>query len=93
VVLESMAQGTPVISTAIMGTAETLAPRRGCIVVEESAEAFATAIHTLIDQPALATTLASEARRYASEWSAADKAVKMAELYRQQLDGGRHGVA
>jgi glycosyltransferase involved in cell wall biosynthesis len=49
VLLEAMAQGVPVVSTAHMGTIDILGPGRGCVVVEEQERKFAAEIVRLMD--------------------------------------------
>ena len=44
VLLEAMAQGVPVVSTAHMGTLDILGPGRGCVVVEEDEQRFAAEV-------------------------------------------------
>jgi colanic acid/amylovoran biosynthesis glycosyltransferase len=63
-VLEAMALGVPVVTTAVNGLAETVEHERtGLVVPERDTTALAAAIGRLLDEPELASSLASEARR------------------------------
>jgi len=81
VLLEAMALGVPVVSTAVMGTRDILAPGLGCVVAEEDVHDFADKVaQTLRDGPRR-TQLAGEAREYAEQWSARALAERMLGLY------------
>lgn len=81
VLLEAMAQGTPVVSTAVMGTAEVLAGTGGSIVVEERTEAFVAAITSVLRDPAKRAGLSAAARLDAARWSSRSMAEKLLSLY------------
>lgn len=81
VLLEAMALGLPVVTTAVLGTAAVMADRRGGIVVPEDAGAFAAAVLTLLGDPALRSACAQDARAKAREWSAPAMAQRVLELY------------
>jgi 1,2-diacylglycerol 3-alpha-glucosyltransferase len=81
VLLEAMALGLPVISTAVMGTREIVGARRGALVPEDNEQDFAAAMVRLVGDSALRARLAEDARAYAKEWHADAMAVKMASLY------------
>jgi len=91
VLLEAMALGVPVISTAVMGTREILAPGRGCLIAEEDESHFAAQVIRLLGDPELRRRLSDEARGYAAEWSAPALAARMLGLYTEVLE--RHGPA
>jgi glycosyltransferase involved in cell wall biosynthesis len=82
VLLEALAQGCPVVSTAHLGTASILKNGCGACVVPEKIEAFAQALAALLDEPTRAARLAAEARRYAQSWASAQMAQRLAALYR-----------
>jgi len=88
VLLEAMACGTPVVSTAYMGTADIVTPERGARVAPDDEEGFATLVVELLNDPARRRAMSAEARSYASTWSATAMATRMAELY-SSLVGGR----
>jgi glycosyltransferase involved in cell wall biosynthesis len=81
VLLEAMACGTPVVSTAYMGTADIVKPERGARVAPDDEEGFANLVVELLNDPAHRLAMSSEARAYAATWSAGAMATRMAELY------------
>jgi 1,2-diacylglycerol 3-alpha-glucosyltransferase len=82
VLLEAMAQGAPVVSTAKLGTRSILKDRCGALIVAEELEPFAAAAVRVLQDAQLRATLAHEGRRYAREWSSFAMARRLAELYR-----------
>jgi 1,2-diacylglycerol 3-alpha-glucosyltransferase len=91
VLLESMALGVPVVSTAIMGTREVLAGGRGCLIAEDDEAHFAAQVIRLLEDPELRRRLSDEARDYAREWSAPALAARMLALYTEVAARKRHG--
>ncbi len=83
VLLEAMAQGTPVVSTAELGTRSILTPGSGSVVLPESVEAFVDAITALLADPAERGRLGALARQHAGRWASAAMAERLAALYRQ----------
>ncbi|HUN27794.1 MAG TPA: glycosyltransferase [Steroidobacteraceae bacterium] len=81
VLLEAMAQGIPVISTAVLGTRSVLEPGSGALVVEENLEDFAAAAVRLLLTATLRSELARRARAYAERWSSLAMAQRLTELY------------
>jgi glycosyltransferase involved in cell wall biosynthesis len=81
VLLEAMAQGTPVVSTAVMGTAEVLRDARGAIVSQESAQVFGDAVALVLKDPALREKLSVAAKGDAARWSSVQCARRAADLY------------
>jgi len=86
VLLEAMAMGLPVVSTAFMGTRDILSPRQGALVPEEDTTTFAEQLVWLLSDRGLHDRLAREAREYAREWSAAAMASRMANVYEELAD-------
>jgi glycosyltransferase involved in cell wall biosynthesis len=86
VLLEAMALGTPVISTAVLGTRDILAPGKGALVAAPEVEDFSAKVIQLLQQPALRQRLSAEARDYAREWSAAAMSQRMADFYRRTIE-------
>jgi glycosyltransferase involved in cell wall biosynthesis len=81
VLLEAMAQGAPVVSTAELGTRSVLTPESGAIVVPEQTQAFAAAVSRVLGDASLAHSLAARSRAYARTWSSAAMAGRLAQLY------------
>jgi glycosyltransferase involved in cell wall biosynthesis len=83
VLLEALAQGRPVVSTAILGTASILQPGCGARVAPEKPDAFAQTVVDILDDPQRAAKLSAQGRQYAQSWASANMAWRMAELYRE----------
>jgi 1,2-diacylglycerol 3-alpha-glucosyltransferase len=82
VLLESLALGVPVVSTAVLGTKEVLEGAAGAIVVPEDVAAFAAAVVRVLTQPQLRAALASAGRDFvARRWSSLEMAKRLLELY------------
>ena len=82
VLLEALALGVPVVSTAVLGTKEVLEDARGAIVVDEDVEPFAEAVVHVLREPGRQRTLAKDAREYvATRWSSAEVARRLLSLY------------
>jgi 1,2-diacylglycerol 3-alpha-glucosyltransferase len=81
VLLEAMALGVPVVSTAVMGTKDILDAGKGALVAGESVEDFSESVIRILSDRPLRARLSSEARSYAREWSAERNAGRLAELY------------
>jgi hypothetical protein len=82
VLLESLALGVPVVSTAVLGTKEVLANAAGALVVREDGAEFAAAVTRVLTQPALRSKLASAGREFVErEWSSREMARRLLELY------------
>lgn len=81
VLLEAMAQGAPVVSTAQLGTRSILLPGSGALVVPEEHEAFAAAVVRVLKDAGLREGLAARGRAYARTWSSAAMARRMSEIY------------
>lgn len=83
VLLEAMALGVPVVSTAVMGTREVLAGGLGSLIAEEDEQDFAAKAVRLLTDPVLRERLSSEAVQHARSWSAPILAERMLQLYSQ----------
>lgn len=81
VLLEAMAQGTPVVSTAELGTRSILLPGSGALVVPEEQRAFAGAVVRVLEDRNLHQELAQRGRAYARSWSSSAMAGRLTELY------------
>jgi 1,2-diacylglycerol 3-alpha-glucosyltransferase len=81
VLLESMALGVPVVSTAHMGTADIVSPQRGAQLAPDDEAEFANMVVRLLDDAPRRAVMAAEARSYAATWSATAMADRLAGLY------------
>ncbi len=88
VLLEAMAQGTPVVSTAELGTRSILTDDCGAFVVPEDEAAFAAAteraLALLPDDPRRARL-----REYAESWSSREMARRLVGFYENVLAGAK----
>lgn len=93
VLLEAMAQGVPIVSTAVLGTRSVLTPGSGAIVVDEDLDAFAAAVTQVLKTPELRRELAERGRAYARTWSSAAMAGRLVQVYDSvRVSTGAHGV-
>jgi glycosyltransferase involved in cell wall biosynthesis len=81
VLLEAMAQGAPVVSTAELGTRSILVPSSGARIVPEELPAFAAAVVSVLGDAGLREGMATRGRAYARTWSSAAMARRLAQLY------------
>jgi 1,2-diacylglycerol 3-alpha-glucosyltransferase len=80
--LEAMAQGTPVVAIAELGTASILIEGQGASIATENVAEFADKVHGLLTQPKLRNTLGKAGKAYAlNQWSANAKAQQMVIFY------------
>jgi glycosyltransferase involved in cell wall biosynthesis len=87
VLLEAMALGIPVVSTAELGTRDVLQPDSGARVVPEEVEAFAAAVAGLLANPEVRRQLGRLARDYVERrWAVAPTTERLTGLYRSTLD-------
>ncbi len=84
VLLEAMAQATPVVAISELGTASILVEGEGALIASENAYAFAERVSTLIDDRALRDDLGNKAKAYAEQvWAASTQAKRMAAFYQK----------
>ncbi|MEZ5498200.1 MAG: glycosyltransferase [Steroidobacteraceae bacterium] len=83
VLLEAMAQGTPVVSTAVMGTKDVLAGAEGAVVVPEERTAFANAVVQLLNDGGTRSLLGNRARLDARRWASRAMALRLGEFYQR----------
>ena len=82
VLLEAMAQATPVVAIAELGTASILVEGQGAMIAVEDEIDFAHKVHALLANPVHRQHLGERAREYAhSQWSAATQAERMLAFY------------
>ncbi|MBZ4210134.1 MAG: glycosyltransferase family 4 protein [Comamonadaceae bacterium] len=82
VLLEAMAQGVPLVSTAELGTRDVLQDGAGVWIAQEELSDFSNNVVKMLANPQLRTELGELGRAYANEWSAAKQAQKMLTFYR-----------
>lgn len=92
VLLEAMKLGTPVVTTAVMGTAALMADRRGGLVAEQDKQHFASQCQRLLNDPALRRQLSEQARHKAAEWGASAMAERMLTLYQEVIEQHHHNT-
>jgi glycosyltransferase involved in cell wall biosynthesis len=89
VLLEALALGVPVVSTAEMGTLDILRPSKGAIVVPEQVSHFAQQVLLVLQNDQLRAKLSQEGREYAKNWYAGPLADKMLDFYEQVIEAYR----
>lgn len=83
VLLEAMAQGTPVVAIAELGTASILVEGQGAHISTEDETVFAQKINDLLGNTLARNILGDAGRAYAlKHWSASAKADEMLNFYR-----------
>jgi glycosyltransferase involved in cell wall biosynthesis len=83
VVLEAMAQGTPVVSNAEMGTRDVLIADRGAHIVPLDESIFAAAVAELLTDRPRRDAMSRAAREHALGWSSRAMAQRLAALYQE----------
>jgi len=84
VLLEAMAQGTPVVAIAELGTASILIEGRGALISTENTLEFAEKVHQLMIYPEQRFELGRRARAYAlAKWTAKLQTERMLKFYAQ----------
>ncbi|HKJ08548.1 MAG TPA: glycosyltransferase, partial [Gammaproteobacteria bacterium] len=91
VLIEAMAQGVPVVSTAVRGTRDILKAGCGALVAAEEVGDFAAKVTALLGDDALRGELGEQARAYAREWSDDAFAERMIEFYRDVIHNAAGG--
>lgn len=92
VLVDAVAAGRPVVSTAFPHAVELLRTGAGIVVAQRDSRALGTALRAVLTQPALAASMAAEARRLSPQlsWGAvARRYIELAELVAVE----RHAVA
>jgi 1,2-diacylglycerol 3-alpha-glucosyltransferase len=81
VLLEALAQGTPVVSTMHMGTRDVLHNTQGTRVVTEDEHEFSQACIDLLQDTAARKQLAARAPQDAERWSSREMTGRLVQLY------------
>ena len=85
VLLEAMAQGVPVVGLAAMGTRDIIMPQRGAVAAPDDVGGFAACLVDLLSEPVRRAKLSANAREFALEWSALERAREVTNLYQSLL--------
>ena len=80
--MEAMALGTPVVSTATMGTLDVLKEGEGCLIAEENHNDFATKVNQLLSDETHRAQLAQRGQTYAASWHEDTQSAALVALYR-----------
>lgn len=91
VLLEAMAQGTPVVALAEMGTKDILFDGEGCRVATDDVADFARLVAEVLSDPEQHARLSQRAKVHAEQWSAAHMAERMSVLYAELAERHRSG--
>lgn len=82
VLLEAMAQGTPVVSTAELGTIDVLREGSGVWIAKEDAIDFSAKVIRMLKDDEARRQLGSAGREYAQDWSSRRQAERMLAFYK-----------
>jgi 1,2-diacylglycerol 3-alpha-glucosyltransferase len=88
VLIEAMALGTPIVSTAVMGTVTVLKNAKGALISVESPEAFAAKVRYLLDHPEERRLLSAAGPNDAEAWGTGTQMAHAMKLY-EALSGER----
>ncbi len=81
VLLEAMALGTPVVSTAVLGTKTVLCDGRGVSIAQENEDDFSTKVLRLLRDDKARRALSQAALEYVQEWSISRMAARKVAVY------------
>ena len=84
--IEAMALGVPIVSTAVMGTATVLEGAASARTSAQDVPAFANQVATLLRDPALRREMSAAGPRDAQAWSAPILMQRAIELYERLVD-------
>lgn len=87
VLLEAMAQGTPVVALAELGTKSILVEGEGALIAVEDEVQFAERVHSLFRDAEKRQSLGESARKYTlKRWTSRAQAERMAQFYGRVLE-------
>ena len=86
VLLEAMALGVPVVSTAVMGTIDIVAVEKGALVAQEDIEDFASKVSLVLNDKILRASMSEDGREYVKNWGAPATAKRLLEIYQGMLN-------
>ena len=87
VLIEAMALGVPIVSTAVMGTATVLRDARSALVAEPDVEDFARHVARLLRSPELRAQLAAAGPKDARAWGSEGMGRRLEALYARLAEG------
>ena len=90
VLLEAMAQGVPVVSTAEMGTRDVLCDGAGVWIAKEELEDFSGKVIKMLGDSDARIQLGEAGREYAHGWSAGKQAERMLNFYQSVISHNSH---
>jgi len=90
VLLEAMALGIPLVSTAVMGTKDILASNKGALVCNESVDEFTHGVISLLEDQQLQKKLSTEALEHVKTWSAPAMTKKLVCFYEHVIHTFHH---
>ncbi len=85
VLLEAMAQGTPVVSTSILGTRDILDNASGALVADEQTHDFSQKVLSILNNQETQQQLGCDAKDYAATWSSRAFAQKKQVFYEKTI--------
>jgi 1,2-diacylglycerol 3-alpha-glucosyltransferase len=92
VLIEAMACGAPIVSTAVMGTATVLRDAKSALISEENVDAFAALVARLLRSPGERKALSAAGPLDAEKWSAGALMRKVVMTY-ERVAGAPPGSA
>ena len=86
VILEAMAQGTPVVAIAELGTASILVEGKGALIAPDDTNMFAQKVSQLISHPEHCQELGRQGLEYATaNWTAKAQAQRLETFYQNRI--------
>jgi glycosyltransferase involved in cell wall biosynthesis len=93
VLLEALALGVPVVSTAVMGTRDVLAGTQGAVVAPDDEAGYAATVVSVLKDPARRAALSAAAPGDVARWSDTVMAERLLDLYAEVRAAHNAGAA
>ena len=93
VLLEAMALGVPVVSTAVMGTRSIVEPERGALRADEDVGDFARKVTELLKNPGRRRRMAQDGREFVTKWSSEAMTDRLVNVYAKTMRSSDSGTA